>query len=120
MAAAIRRPQDGTIILPCPIWTLSSHPGRGYTGHMEIDVMNRRLCAYDDDIYPQDLFPITPALLDITLHGDGVHVRFTRVRSTNSNFRMGKMTVTHKGGDHFTFILSTDDYDTVMEIMSLW
>mmetsp|Transcript_30534 Transcript_30534/g.34281 ORF Transcript_30534/g.34281 Transcript_30534/m.34281 type:complete len:121 (+) Transcript_30534:19-381(+) len=120
MAAAIRRPQDGTIILPCPIWTLSSHPGRRYTGHMEIYVMNRRLCAYDDDIYPQDLFPITPALLDITLHGDGFHVKFNQMRSTNNNFQMGKITVSYRGGDQFTFLLSMEDYNIVIDVISRW
>mmetsp|Transcript_31440 Transcript_31440/g.31920 ORF Transcript_31440/g.31920 Transcript_31440/m.31920 type:complete len:121 (-) Transcript_31440:154-516(-) len=120
MATAIRRPQDGTIMLPCPLWALSNHPGRGYTDRMEINVMNRRLCAYDDDIYPQDLFPITPALLDITLHGDGFHVKFNQMRSTNNNFRIGKITVSYERGDCFTFLLSMDDCNIVMGIMRVW
>mmetsp|Transcript_30527 Transcript_30527/g.34276 ORF Transcript_30527/g.34276 Transcript_30527/m.34276 type:complete len:121 (-) Transcript_30527:67-429(-) len=120
MATAIRIPENWTVMVSCPIWTTPRHPGRGNSGRIEINVMTRRLHAFDDILFSPNVFSIPPAVEDIALHGDGVHIRFNPVRSTNNNFRMGKMTVTHKRGDHFTFILSTDDYNTVMEIMSPW
>ena len=100
MATAIPRPQKYKVMLNCPIWTLcgtlSSHLGRGYNGRIEINVMNRRLCAFDDETYQQNLFFITPAVQDIVLHGDGVQIRFNPVRSANNNFRMGKMTMSYR------------------------
>ena len=105
-------------MLNCPVWTLSSHPGRGYNGCIEINVMNRRICVFDDETYPPNLFPISPAVQDISLHGDGLlRIRFILVRSANINFRMGKMTVSYIEGDRFTSFVSMEDYNIVMNIM---
>ena len=87
---------------------------------IEINTMTRRLCAFDDVEFPPNYVPVAPPVLDIVLHGDGVHIKFNPVRSANNNFRMTKMTVSYTGGDHFTFLVSTEDGNIVMDVMCAW
>ena len=82
--------------------------------------MTRYLRAFDDERFPLSYFPVAPPVLDIALHGDGVHIKFNPVKSANNNFRMTKMTVSYTGGDHFTFLVSTEDGNIVMDVMREW
>ena len=82
--------------------------------------MTRRLRAFDDILYSPNVFSIPPAVEDIALHGDGVHIKSNPVRSTNNNFQMGKITVSYGGGDQFTFLLSMEDYNIVNDVISRW
>jgi len=120
MATAIHRPKNFTVMMACPIWFIQSQLGRVHSGRVEINIMTRRLCVFDEIEYSPDLLPIPPAVQDIPLHGDGMHIRFNPVRSANNNFRMGKITVNYIGGDHFTFLVSIEDCNFVMEMMSRW
>ena len=120
MATAIRIPKNWTVMVSCPIWTTPRHPGRGNSGRIEINVMTRRLRAFDDILYSPNVFSIPPAVEDIALHDDGVHIKFNPVRSTNNNFQMKKITVSYRGGDHFTFLLSMEDYNIVIDVISWW
>ena len=96
MATAIHRPENFTVMLACPIWYLLSQPGRVHHGRIEINTMTRRLRAFDDIEYSPELLAIPPAVQDIPLHGENVHIRFNPVRSANNNFRMGKLTVSYR------------------------
>ena len=110
-----------TVMMSCPIWTTPRDPGRGYyNGRIEINTMTRYLRAFDDERFPPSYFPVPPPVLDIALHGDGVHIKFNPVRSTNNNFRMTKMTVSYTGGDHFTFLVSTEVGNILMDVMRAW
>mmetsp|Transcript_31438 Transcript_31438/g.31918 ORF Transcript_31438/g.31918 Transcript_31438/m.31918 type:complete len:119 (-) Transcript_31438:321-677(-) len=112
--------QNGTVILNSPIWTTPRDPGRGYNGRIEINPVTRSLRAFDDTRFPPNYFSIPPPVLDIALHGNGVHIKLNSVRSSNNHFRMTKMTVSYKGGDHFTFFVSTEDGNILMDVMRAW
>ena len=59
-------------------------------------------------------------MLDSALHGDGVHIRFNPVRNANNIFLMTIMTVSNIGGDNFTFLVSTEDGNILMDVMRAW
>ena len=107
-------------MLSYPIWTTPRDPGRGYNGRKEINTMTRYLCAFDNERFSPSYFPVAPPVLDIALHGDSVHIKFNPVKSANNIFRMTKMTVSYKGGDHFTFLVSTEDGNILMDVMRAW
>jgi len=120
MATAIYIPENWAVMVSCSIWTTPRHPGRGNSGCIEINVMTRRLCVFDDILYSPNIFSIPPAVENIALHGYGIHIKFNPVRSINNNFQMGKITVSYRGGDHFTFLLSMEDYNIVIDVISRW
>ena len=120
MTTARTQNVDGKVMMNCSIWTISSDPGKAWIGRIEIDSVNKRLCVFDDDTYPPDLFPITFAVHDIALNGAGVHIRINPVRSTNNNFQLGKIQVSYTGGVYFTFFVSMADCRTVIGIVNGW
>ena len=82
--------------------------------------MTRSLYAFDDVQFPPNYVPVAPLVLDIALHCDGVHIKFNPVRSANNNFWMRRITVSFTGGDHFTFFVSTEAGNIVMDVMRAW
>ena len=120
MVTAIHIPPNWTAILICPIWTTPRDRGRGYNGPIKINTMTRSLRAFGDVRFPPNYAPVAPLELDIALPLDSVHIKFNPVRSFNNSFWMTKVTVSFTGGDHLTFLVSTDDGIIIMDVMRVW
>jgi hypothetical protein len=114
---------SNTIEMHCPIWERSSKPGKVFHGGIAIDSL-KRIQVYDHEKWPSAPFP------ELFIKLAGADVKLQPVVSSNSNHKMGKLTVTAltatvfpsviHAGEVFSFILSLEDCETFIHILNSW